>query len=154
MVFESNGDIIVTSDRSRLERLFRVNPADPDDETGDYGFLGNLPSNLTEPVGIVIETSGTVLIVDDATNSLWRINLDDVFNGTNLGSFYSISNNILGGDLNSDGDLYLLGGGNNLDHILYRVNPADPDDETGVYGEIGILVRQILTNPRGIGLGL
>lgn len=35
------------------DELWRINPADPGDVSGDYGLVGALPSGLTGPLGLV-----------------------------------------------------------------------------------------------------
>ena len=56
--------------------LWRINPDDPSDETGDYGLVGSLPSGLADSSGIGYGENKW-LAIDFNTDELWRINPDD-----------------------------------------------------------------------------
>ena len=82
MVFAADGDV-VTPSMARLlvtddagNELWNINPDNPDDESGDYGNLGNFPSGLTTPVAMAGH-DGMLLIADNGGDELWNINPDN-----------------------------------------------------------------------------
>ena len=132
-------------------QLWRINPDDPSDESGDYGLIGNMPAALQAARGIGYG-DGRWLVVDLFGDSLWRINPDDPDDTsgdyglvgdlpTGLGSVTGIGY----------GDGQWLAVDNNGDE-LWRINPDDPDDTSGDYGLVGDLPTGI-TAPQGIGYG-
>ena len=65
-------------------KLYRVNPSDPSDASGDFGDLGNLPSGLSGgstvgPRGLTA-LDGGLLCISDATDSIWRLDPDQLDN--------------------------------------------------------------------------
>ena len=64
--------LLVLGDGSEL---WRINPDDPDDVSGDFGLVGTLPSSLGVPSGIS-HGDGRWLVLGDGSE-LWRINPDD-----------------------------------------------------------------------------
>ena len=133
------------------DELWRINPDNPGDVSGDYGLVGDLPSGLTNPNGIAYG-DGRWLVVDNTGDELWRINPDNP--GDASGDYGLV------GDLPS-GLAAPRGGGygdsrwlivDSSGGELWRINPDNPGDEGGVYGLAGTLPSG-LTNPRGIGYG-
>lgn len=153
-----NGDVLVVSNassNSRTIRLYRVNPSDPDDETGNYGFIGSKTYGLTfffDAIGVAIDDStGNIYVIIRNTSGVSRLvilnpdNISDTTGIYNNGSTISSGfTNFLGGmvyDSRNNG-LYTLEGTS-----LWYINPLDPRSTTSPYGEVGSL-------PSGLGTSL
>ena len=44
--------------------LWRIDPANPGSEAGDYGLVGDFPIGLTVPLGITRAPNGDLFVVD------------------------------------------------------------------------------------------
>ena len=132
------------------DELWLVNPADSDDETGDYGLVGTLPSGLTAPQGVAVKANGDLYVVDSVGDDLWLVNPADSDDETGdyglVGTLPSGLTAPQGVAVKANGDLYVV---DNVGDELWLVNPADPDDETGDYGLVGTLPSG-LTVPTGV----
>ena len=73
-----NGDAIVVNSRAGAEDLWRIDLSSPNNEAGDYGLLGRLPTGASLVFGIAIDAAGDAIIVDTGLGGgLWRIDLSD-----------------------------------------------------------------------------
>ena len=144
--------------------LWRINPANPSDTTGDYGLVGTLPSKVTQPFGIAYG-DGRLLLVDDTRNEVWRINPDNPSDET---GDYGLVGTLPVRVLNNNGSIrthgfvqpYGIAYGDgkwwvvdNSLNQLWRINPDDPSDTTGDYGYIGAMPSTGLQAPFSIGYG-
>ena len=128
--------------------LWRINPLDPDDQTGNYGLVGALPPAMHTPQGLAFDGDGELLCIEGGM--LWRINTDDPDDETGI---YGLIGNLPSGAgtgsglaISQAGEVYLVNrsGGQTS---LWRINPDDPDDETGDFGRVGFLPNVL---PRGL----
>ena len=132
--------------------LYRINPNDPDDETGGYGLVGNLPAELRNPRAMT--SHGGHLYISNATDSgLWRINPDNPSDTTGVYGKVGRTPVIPGrGTIESlvshKGSLY-AGENRVLGAKFWRINPNDPDDQTGIYGLVGNL-PSLIGRPDGM----
>ena len=129
--------------------LWRINPANPGDETGNFGEVGNLPPGLSSPQGLVLHEG--MLYCVESNGALWRINPANPSDAS--GVFGEVGNLPSGtgtprGLASLDGALLCSTSGAVRDE-LWRINPDNPDDESGVYGVVGLLPAG-LTEPRGL----
>ena len=128
------------------DELYRVNADDPDDETGDFGMVGDLPTGLTSPSGAAFDENGDLLCTDSFR--LWRINTADPDDETGIyglvGRYASGIGSVEAIAVSAGGDIYIL---NNDD--LWLINPSDPDDESGDFGMVGTL-PSAFNVPRGM----
>ena len=131
-------------------KLWRINPNDPSDTSGDFGLVGNFPATNTNPQGITY-FNGKWLIVT-FNSKLWRINPNDPSNQTgDFGLLGSLPSNLTSqnGIGYGNGKLLVVDGGGNE---LWNINLDDPDDESGDFGLVGNLPSG-LTAPSGIAYG-
>ena len=123
--------------------------ASPNDETGVYGLIGLLPSGLTSPLGIAIDSNGDALVVDSSGRELWRINVASPSSTYGLiGSLPTGLDNPLGIAVAANGDAIIV---DSVGDDLWRVNVASPSSTTGGYGRIGSLPA-MLSSPQGMAL--
>ena len=126
--------------------LWRINVTNP------IGLIGVLPSGLTSPSGIALDTNGDALVVDASGSELWRINVASPSStaGTYglIGTLPTGLTSPTGIVLDSNGDALVV---DFTGSELWRINVASPNDETGVYGLIGSLPSG-LGSPHGITL--
>ena len=123
--------------------LFRINPDDPSDTSGDFGEVGNLPAGLFAPRGIAFG-DGRWLVVDNTGDELFRINPDDPSDTSgDFGEVGDLPTGLTspGGIAYGDGRWLVV---DNTGDELFRINPDDPSDTSGVFGLIGDL-------PAGLG---
>ena len=133
------------------DELWRINPSDPDDVTGDFGLVGDLPAGLTTPAGAAFDGNGDLIVYDSGGREIWRINTDDPSDETGIYGLVGIPpNGFEGIAISPNGDLYGIKAGSSGTEDLWRVNLADPADETGVYGLVGS-TPLVSGAPRGLG---
>ena len=123
------------------DELWRINPDDPGDTTGVYGLVGVLPLGLSEPTGLAFG-DGRWLVVDDSGDELWRLNPDDPGDTTGVyGLVGVLPSGLSAPTALAFGDGRWLAADRNadFDNDLWRINPDDPGDTTGVYGLVGAL---------------
>ena len=127
--------------------LWRINMDDLDDETGDYGLAGDLPSDLGVGSGMAVRSDGNIYVA--STAGLWLISPQDPSLATGifgfLGDFHPIvaTNERIGGlTLYDNGDLLLVVH-STTGHAssALRINPANPGDDTGDYGRLGLIYQ-------------
>ena len=133
------------------DELWRLNPDNPSDTTGDFGLVGDLPSGLASPSGLAYG-DGRWLCTDDDGDELWRLNPDNP--GDETGDFGLVGD--LPSGLNQPGGL-AYGDGRWLcvdraGNELWRLNPDNPGDETGDFGLVGDLPSG-LDSPSGLAYG-
>ena len=71
-----DGSLYAVTGLAGPDGLWRINPDDPSDESGDFGLVGPLPTAITVPAGLASH-DGNLYAVDQTTDELWRINPDD-----------------------------------------------------------------------------
>ena len=139
-----SGDLYVTnllSNDSFDNNLWRINPADPDDTSGDYGEVGALVFQITDGIYAMTSHNGDLYIEDRIADVLWR--RVDNSGWEFLGALPSAVT--LGTAMTSHGGhLYLIS-----NRGLWRINPDNPSDESGVYGYLGDLPSGV-TTPNGM----
>ena len=146
--FEGAQWLVVESSDSDI---WRINPDDPDDETGDFGLVGSFPSGLVQPTGIGYG-DGKWLAIDNDGDELWRINIDDPDDETgDFGLVGALPSGLAGGQGIAYGDGKWLAIDNAGDE-LWRISPDDPDDETGDFGLVGTFPSGLIS-PTGIAYG-
>ena len=125
--------------------LWRINPADPSDESGDFGLIGALPAGLTHPSGLT-QHNGSLYCVNNApgagTNSLWRINrLNPVDDSGSYGLVGDLTAELgsPAGITSHNGSLYCVEPNLSDRGTLWIINEMDPGDESGDFGEVGRL---------------
>ena len=139
--------------------VYRVNPWNPETLTSPYGLIAEWPADITTGGGVV----GSTIFNQDlwvirapagADAELWRLNAEDPSSRItpfgNQGTLPSgIGSNVR--SIASDGTNFIVPqfGGDRL----YRVNPNDPDDTTGVFGvqqnSSNLNVRLPIANTKG-----
>ena len=139
--------------------IYRVNPWDPETLTSPYGLIAEWPADITTGGGVV----GTTIFNQDlwvirapagADAELWRLNAEDP--SSRITPFGKVGDLPAGIGSNvrpiaSDGTNFLVPqfGGDRL----YRVNPNDPDDTSGVFGvqqnSSNLNVRLPIANTKG-----
>ena len=139
--------------------LWRINPSDPDDTSGDFGEVGDLPATLTTPDALAFDENGDLLCLDSSGDELWRINLDTPSDETGdyglVGDLPSGLTQPNGIAVSPAGDVYVVNVGSGSVSELWKINPADPTDDTGDFGEVGRLpvlagnARGLSFNPAG-----
>ena len=89
-----------------ISKLYKVNVNNFDDTSGDFGLVGNLPSNLRSVNSLIITSDGRFFAIESGgTGSrMWRINPDN-----------PIDENDPYGEIDSDFPRY--GSGNNIFHV-------------------------------------
>ena len=120
------------------EKLWRINPANPADETGVYGLVGALPSQFPLDVQSprdMASHSGRLYLAE--TRSVWRFS--DPANSAGaakLSGFTPDDAEHMSGFAAYMGSFYVSASEQytGISTGLWRINPADLDDETGVYG--------------------
>ena len=132
------------------DQLWRINPSDPDDTSGDYGLVGSLPADITSPDGLAFRPSDGALFVSNRTD-LWRINPADPDDETGVygrvGSFPSGLQYGQGMAFRpSDGALFVT---DTTGDELWRINPDAPGNTDGDYGLVGSLPSSV-TFPDGL----
>ena len=133
------------------DELWRINPDDPGDTSGDFGLVGDFPSGLTSPQGVAYG-DGRWLVADAGGDELWRINPDDP--GDTSGDFGLVGDFPSGlgsprGFAYGDGRWLVADAGGNE---LWRINPDDPGDTSGDFGLVGTFPSG-LTRPRAFAYG-
>ena len=144
LAFDENADLLCASGSN--EGLWKLNTANPSDETGGYGHLGAFPSGAGDPSAIAVSSGGavyTVLSTNTSKYAIWRINPADpsdesgdfgfVGRVSYLDDLFQLSPQGLA--FNGSDELYLVVGGREI----VKVNPADPSDESGDFGVVGML---------------
>ena len=132
-----NGDIIGPTLSTNF--LWRINPVDPDDETGDYGQVEGSFLFGTTNRAATIDANGDLLIVNTRLGSpnVSRVN---ILTPNDTTSPYGALGNLPSGftdrptsaALDANGDLWITE--RNQDSI-WRINLSNTNDETGDYGE-------------------
>ena len=128
---------LYVSDRAGDE-LWRVNPLDPGDESGDFGLVGDFPfpQAVYRPDGIAFNSDGDLYCIEGAGDRLYLINVADPSDTSGdyglVGDFGSGSN--AGAIVVSPGGaVYVIRSSGRL----WLVNPLDPSDESGDFGLVG-----------------
>ena len=120
------------------DKLWRINPNDPDDVSNLYGDLGSLVSGLTTPSSLVW-TGEKLFATNYADHKLYRLNPDvpndSAGNYGEVGTFPPALTNPTSAAW-VDGKLLVLSA---VTDKLWNINPDDPDDVSGDYGDKGSL---------------
>ena len=143
--------------------LWRVNPDDPDDTSGDFGRVGSFPAGLTNPRGAFPANQDIYIVQGNANpeaDDLWRVNEFDPDSLANpLGLQYSLPTNITGAPTSGvfhDAYAYLVTGAGRQ---LFRVDPDNlshgqfttPDNRFGLVGELPIPDTETVTAMASLG---
>ena len=134
----STGELYIASiqGRSTPATLWRVDIDSPSSIAGDFGRIGSFPTGQTSISGMT-DFRGDLYAVDDNSDRLYRVNVDNPAASVNLGELTGRFARRSLTSLFSDGTyLYVL---NNTQRIVRRVNPSDPDSTTPPYGSVGSL---------------
>ena len=82
---------------SSADRFLRINPDDPDDETGDYGLItGDLPDSSSARYRGLGAVGGTLYAIRD-DRTFTALNLEDISNSSTLGQLPTGFEHALGG---------------------------------------------------------
>ena len=129
--------------------LWRINPTTPNDETGDYGLVGALPSGLPYGTGVTALSNGDLIVIGP---NLWRINPNNPSSEIGdyglVGEFPSSFGDAGGITVLSNDDLMVVDFGATIDR-LWRIDPTNPSNQAGDYGLVGAFPSG-LQNPQGI----
>ena len=151
----SNGDLIIGHDAGISSSIWRINPANLSDTSGNYGNLGTIPSGLTSFRGLGIDANGDAIVADSSDDDIWRINLSNPSDLSgdygNLGIVPSGLTSLRGLSLDSNGDALVLDDGDDGVNELWRIDLADPDSIIDNYGLVGYFPSGLVT-PRGIAI--
>ena len=131
--------------------LWRFNPDNPADVSGDFGLVGPLPATLRGPEGLGFG-AGRWLAADTSGDELWRINPD---NPADESGDFGLVGPLPGGLTLPRGLAYGAGRWLVVDdsgNELWRINPDNPADESGDFGLVGPFPSG-LGQPKGIAYG-
>ena len=146
------------------QRLWRINPANPGSTSGDFGSLGELPRAFSFDADALAFGDGKWLSIHNPSGSgsaeIWSLNPSDPADESgSFGYVGSMPGAVSEGTSSAtgiafgDGRWYVLND-RSLDAAqLWRLNDANPGDETGPYGLVGAL-PSALQNPRGMSWGV
>ena len=150
-----NGDFIVMAVNgvNNVGMIWRINPSDIDDLTGDYGSVGTVyirGGSAINFVGMALDTNGDLLAHD--SNELFRISLTNP--SIDSGIYGKIGDmpsgiNAQGIDIDSNGDVWVASADAIRNH-LWKINPASPGSTSGGYGNQGELTMTGATPLRGL----
>ena len=125
-------EVLVADDGSN--GLWRINPSDPSDTSGDYGKVGDFPSGLNSPRGMAIDSNGDLWITDNTDDDLWKINPanpSDTSGDYGRVGLLPTGNDADSAAFDSAGNLWTA---DRDSDELYLINTADPDDTSGDFG--------------------
>ena len=143
--------------------LWRINPDDPDDISGDFGRVGSFAAGLSNPRAAFPANEDIYVVQGNANpeaDDLWRVNEFDPDSLANpLGLQYSLPSNITGAPTSGvfhDAYAYLVTGAGRQ---LFRVDPDNlshgqfttPDNRFGLVGELPIPDTETVTATASLG---
>ena len=149
---DSAGDLWVTEDPpSGGDNLYKINPADPDDTTGDYGLVGEMPSGITQTRAAAFAPDGTFYVVDTWDDQIWVVDTDDPDgSGSSLHCTVSGISSMGGMAIDSHGDAWVSNTNWQWDE-LWRLDLDDCSRSDDGYGDQGSF-NSSLTGPASLSM--